>query len=479
VLDAGARADVVVVDPGLALVFRHGDVRAAGAVDVAEIDRAVGCDADTRIIARLRLRHRLDRPGQTAVLGHRDRLRRTAAAEGHVDGAVGADLHVTVQAADRAAFAIDRRLVDRDAGAEGLAAVVRARAERCGDRLRAVVHGVIDAESELEAFRIRTGADGLVIDAAVGRTDLARRPGFAVVVTVGEEAVGTGQLRRERTADALLGVQDRIERVDVRGVGDVLPGRVAAFRQRIAGGIAQRAVLGEADAVGLQRSDVHHVLAERIEADRGLAGAIGEAGRRLVIGEARRQPGRGRRQRRRFPGRRCLERDRRARRAAGRRVRHDAHGVLSGAVARRDRHDLRIGAARRIAHDLAVGVVEENVVVLRRVLPADGDAHFGGRAGFDETGRQVDGQGEVVAGQHRIGAVRLTVGGDADRIGDEKRSRAVAELGTAVRERAALRIRRERDEGIKTKGRRTSSPESRTRLHDPSTPGWRRLRKRH
>src|SRR5205823_8519946 len=134
-----------------------------------------------------RARHGADRPGKAVVGRYGNALFRAARGVRHVSGPVGGDADVAVEAAAL------REVVDGNAGAEGQAAVVAARADRGRDALRAVVDRVRPGGEGRLRNRVLAAAERLVIRAGRRAAALGRDPGRAVVLGVRGRAAGAVQ----------------------------------------------------------------------------------------------------------------------------------------------------------------------------------------------------------------------------------------------------------------------------------------------
>ena len=450
-------ADVGVVHPGGAVVVARGHVDVmlgALAVHVALVDGVASVDGNRRIggAARERLAAGDEelRPGGACVQADHAALPRAALGDGNVDRAVRPDLDVAVQpfAVGHAVAFVDEH-ARPEAGAAGVAALARRGAHR---GLRAVIDRIrIDRIGRGKQRRIRAGADGLVVRGPVGRRGGGLDPVGAVVVAEGEERLGAGGLHRlEGAARPLIGEEDRVQRGEADDGGrDVEPlggaglgqGRVSLFRRR--------------DAEGVQIREGEDVARLRIEADVEFTGAA--LGRRacrreevLVAGNARRNrcglaKARARRSRRAGD-----ERDLHVDRLAGGRERHHLDGEAPRAVEIEQRGDLGIRAGRRLGQRLLRSVGDgdraledvEVVVGTPRARVGPTRLHLDLVVGMIDrvVGGQRHREGEVVAGLHRVVALRPAVEQrHRSRICDGERPRGVGHGSREIGEGAAGR----------------------------------------
>ena len=456
-LEAQAGTDVGVVLPGHALVAADRDARLAVGVDVAVIERvAVTRGGDRGVHAEVGWQgaagDEAHVPGGAGIGRDRYRLLALAVVVRQQHRAVGCDLDVAVDAG----AAAGGEVVGGGRTVEGKAAGVAARAEAGHVGLRTVVDraAAVAGIAQRHRRRIRAGADGLVVQRAVGWVELPRDPGLAVVVAVGEQAVGADQqgtgrlaveLRDEGAAGGLVEEQDRVQRGDA---GDdvrlVLPVRLAGFRQR------RVEVLGEGRAQGLQARDVHRPLGLDVVAHRGLAGGLAQRCRRRVDLIAR-IGGAGRARRRRRLDRTAaagFQRDHGRGGGAAAREGLDAHGVGGTAAAGRKFDALRSACQFAGGGDLGTRGVEQREIEIGLLrIPAQGDDELRRGIGAGVVRRQVYRQREVVAGVRHVRAT------DRHRVGNDEGTGLVTQLGTGDRE--CSRCRRGRPSGHRHQGEGT------------------------
>ncbi len=283
-------------------------MRATVGVDVADIKFVVRVDADGRVAAACADGDGAVNPGQAVVGRDRDALAAARAGSARrvrdVDRAVGADLHVAVDAA----VALRRR-EDVDARPEGQAAVVAARTLRAADDvLRAVVERVrverVRRRRRDGGLVVRPAAEGLVVGACRKTAALHRRPALPVVVGVSRGAVSlpADKFELKDPPRLMIDPADRVNQpglLDVDG-RDVFPrrgrrGRAvveahARFERRAGERIPVRAQEGDAAGVDLVVLELRRVRIP-VNPDGRLAGGVAEIGRRVVVGKARASSG--------------------------------------------------------------------------------------------------------------------------------------------------------------------------------------------
>ncbi len=176
---------------------------------------------------------------------------------------------------DGQVYAVDGgESVDRNARTKGEAAVIAARAERCGDVLRAVVDGMrIRGMRRGQRSRVGTSADRLVIDTGGLAGTLRREPRVTVIVGEGEFAGDAVKLGRESAIGpaemAVVGEEDGIEADTREGRALVVPeGR------RRCDGIVER------DAQSVIASLNEDLAGFPVDPDRGLASTVCAGSRR-------------------------------------------------------------------------------------------------------------------------------------------------------------------------------------------------------
>ena len=137
--------DVEHIFPGLSFVLRHRHASAGAEIRKGEIDTPGRVGGDSRIIALANNGgfrgigagvHRPNRPGHAVVLRQDERLGTTAVAIRQVNGSIGGDFRVPMQAT-----ALGRD-VHRNRRPIRQSTIVTSRAERCFQILRAIVDRV-------------------------------------------------------------------------------------------------------------------------------------------------------------------------------------------------------------------------------------------------------------------------------------------------------------------------------------------------
>src|SRR6266481_1760894 len=260
ILNSERRASVFRLGPMQAAVVRHHDLRVAITVDVTEIDRVVAARRNRRVAAWAdahSIRYRPDNPAQAVVGGNGHAgpahiVRVKAALVRDVGRAIRRDAHVSVQAAASAGShgAVDTvdagEEVDGNSRPKGQTTVITARAEGGHDVLRAIINRMwIRRANQRRRQGVRTAAYCLMIHAGRLAGALGWDPIVAVIISIGQLAGDSVELRRKRSVRAaemaIVRERDRIEAQPRKGRALVFP-RCSDGLDRIIEGHSQRVV---------------------------------------------------------------------------------------------------------------------------------------------------------------------------------------------------------------------------------------------